>query len=119
MERIDCAVIGAGVWGRPDDPSGVRTLERTGSLDFHDNGLTTIELSVAFALNHPAVSSVIIGPRTAEHLEAYLKAATVQLGDDVLDQIDQIVDPGTHFVERDTGRDTPSLQPAALRRNRR
>jgi ABC-type transport system substrate-binding protein len=30
--------------------------------------------------------------------------------------IDEIVDPGTHFLERDTGRDTPSLQPAALRR---
>ena len=30
--------------------------------------------------------------------------------------IDAIVDPGTQFIERDTGRDTPSLQPAALRR---
>lgn len=83
-----------------------------------ENGLTLIELAVAFALNHPAVSSVIIGPRTAEHLERYLKAATVELGDDVLDRIDEIVDPGTQFLERDTGRDTPSLQPAALRRNR-
>jgi aryl-alcohol dehydrogenase-like predicted oxidoreductase len=82
------------------------------------NGLTLIELSVAFALNHPAISSVIIGPRTIEHLEAYLKAATVELSTDVLNRIDEIVDPGTHFLERDTGRDTPSLQPAALRRNR-
>ncbi|MET7403352.1 aldo/keto reductase [Dactylosporangium sp. NPDC005572] len=83
-----------------------------------DNGLTLIELAVAFALGHPAVSSVIIGPRTAEHLEAYLKAAGVELDDDVLDRIDAIVDPGTHFLERDTGRDTPSLQPAALRRGK-
>ena len=82
-----------------------------------DNGLTLVELAVAFALNHPAISSVIIGPRTAEHLEAYLKAATVELSADVLDRIDSIVDPGTQFLERDTGRDTPSLQPAALRRN--
>jgi len=80
------------------------------------NGLTLIELAVAFALNHPAISSVIIGPRTADHLEAYLKAATVELSDDVLDRIDEIVEPGTHFIERDTGRDTPSLQPQALRR---
>ncbi|MET7336912.1 aldo/keto reductase [Nonomuraea sp. NPDC005650] len=84
-----------------------------------DNGLTLVELAVAFALNHPAVSSVIIGPRTLEHLESYLKAATVELGEDVLDRIDEIVDPGTHFLERDTGRDTPSLQPAALRRENR
>ncbi|MFE7225098.1 aldo/keto reductase [Nocardioides sp. NPDC057577] len=84
-----------------------------------ENGLTLIELAVAFALNHPAVSSVIIGPRTADHLESYLKATTVELSDDVLDRIDEIVDPGTQFLERDTGRDTPSLQPDALRRRRR
>jgi aryl-alcohol dehydrogenase-like predicted oxidoreductase len=83
-----------------------------------DNGLTLVELSIAFALNHPAISSVIIGPRTQEHLETYLKASTVQLSDAVLDRIDEIVDPGTQFHDRDTGRDTPSLQPAALRRNR-
>jgi aryl-alcohol dehydrogenase-like predicted oxidoreductase len=83
-----------------------------------DNGLTLVELSIAFALNHPAISSVIIGPRTQEHLEAYLKASTVQLTDEILDRIDEIVDPGTQFHDRDTGRDTPSLQPAALRRDR-
>jgi aryl-alcohol dehydrogenase-like predicted oxidoreductase len=84
-----------------------------------DSGLTLVDLAVAFALNHPAVSSVIIGPRTQEHLEAYLKAATVELGTEILDRIDEIVDPGTHFLERDTGRDTPSLQPAALRKESR
>ena len=84
-----------------------------------DNGLTLVDLALAFALNHPAVSSVIIGPRTPGHLESYLKAATVKLGADILDRIDEIVDPGTHFLERDTGRDTPSLQPAALRRENR
>jgi aryl-alcohol dehydrogenase-like predicted oxidoreductase len=81
-----------------------------------DNGLTLPELAVAFALNHPAVSSVIIGPRTQAHLEAYLKAATVELTPEILDAVDEIVVPGTQFLERDTGRDTPSLQPAALRR---
>ncbi|MEU4227891.1 aldo/keto reductase [Nonomuraea sp. NPDC026600] len=84
-----------------------------------DNGLTLVDLALAFALNHPAVSSVIIGPRTLDHLESYLQAATVKLSADVLDRIDEIVDPGTHFLERDTGRDTPSLQPAALRRENR
>jgi aryl-alcohol dehydrogenase-like predicted oxidoreductase len=83
-----------------------------------DNGLSLVELAVGFALNHPAISSVIIGPRTQDHLEAYLKAATVELSDDILDRIDDIVDPGTQFIERDTGRDTPSLTPAALRRQR-
>lgn len=81
-----------------------------------DNGLTLPELAVAFALNHPAVSSVIIGPRTHAHLETYLKATTVELSPEILDAIDEIVDPGSQFLERDTGRDTPSLQPSALRR---
>lgn len=81
-----------------------------------DNGLTLVELSIAFVLNNPAVTSAIIGPRTQEHLESYLKATTVRLSPDVLDRIDEIVDPGTQFLERDTGQHTPSLQPAALRR---
>ncbi|WP_436534559.1 aldo/keto reductase [Actinoplanes sp. HUAS TT8] len=82
-----------------------------------EHGLSLIELAVAFALNHPAISSIIIGPRTAEHLDTYLKAATVRLSADILDRIDRIVEPGTHFLERDTGVDTPSLQPDQLRRN--
>ncbi len=82
-----------------------------------ENGLSLVELSIGFALNHPAISSVIIGPRTHDHLESYLKAATIELSDEVLDRIDQIVEPGTQFLERDTGRDTPSLQPSALRRS--
>lgn len=81
-----------------------------------ENGLALTDLATAFALNHPAVSSVIIGPRTADHLDAYLAAADVRLGADVLDRIDGIVSPGTQFHDRDTGVDTPSLQPAALRR---
>ncbi len=81
-----------------------------------ENGLSLVELAIGFVLNHPAVTSAIIGPRTQDHLTDYLKAATVRLDEHVLDRIDEIVDPGTQFLERDTGQDTPSLQPAALRR---
>lgn len=85
-----------------------------------ENDRSLVDVSIAFALNHPAVSSVIVGPRTREHLDAYLAAAAragdEPLTDEILDRIDQIVAPGTQFLERDTGRDTPSLQPAALRR---
>lgn len=85
-----------------------------------EDGRSLVELAVGFALNHPAVTSIIVGPRTGEHLRAYLDAAVAvadrPLSDAVLDRIDEIVDPGTQFLERDTGRDTPALQPAALRR---
>jgi aryl-alcohol dehydrogenase-like predicted oxidoreductase len=78
-------------------------------------GLTLVELAVAFGLTHPDVSSVVVGPRTPSHLDAYVQGSFVQLGDDVLDAIDRIVPPGTHLLERDTGAATPALTPERLR----
>ena len=57
-------------------------------------GLTLIQMALAFVVRHPAVTSAIVGPRTLEHLEGYLAADGVVLGDDVLDRIDAIVAPG-------------------------
>ncbi|WP_330301949.1 MULTISPECIES: aldo/keto reductase [unclassified Streptomyces] len=57
-------------------------------------GLTLIELAVAFVINHPGVTSAIIGPRTMDQLEAFLPAAHVTLSSDVLDAIDEIVPSG-------------------------
>jgi aryl-alcohol dehydrogenase-like predicted oxidoreductase len=57
-------------------------------------GLTLIQMAVVFVTRHPAVTSAIIGPRTMEHLEAYLAADGIALSDDLLDRIDQIVAPG-------------------------
>ncbi len=57
-------------------------------------GLTLIQMATAFATNHPAVTSTIIGPRTMEHLDAYLAADGITLSSELLDRIDQIVPPG-------------------------
>ncbi|WP_416968089.1 aldo/keto reductase [Streptomyces sp. 4F14] len=57
-------------------------------------GLTLIELAVAFVINHPGVTSAIIGPRTMQQLEAFLPAADVTLTPELLDSIDEIVAPG-------------------------
>jgi aryl-alcohol dehydrogenase-like predicted oxidoreductase len=57
-------------------------------------GITLIQLAIAFATRHPAVTSAIIGPRTMEHLESYLAVDEVELSTDVLDRIDAIVPPG-------------------------
>ena len=59
-----------------------------------ESGLTLVQLATAWAARHPAVSSVVIGPRTIEQLEGYLAADGVVLGDAVLDRIDAIVPPG-------------------------
>jgi aryl-alcohol dehydrogenase-like predicted oxidoreductase len=56
-------------------------------------GLTLIQMAVAFATRHPAVTSAIIGPRTMEHLDSYLAADGIELPADLLDRIDEIVPP--------------------------
>ncbi|MEV0383612.1 aldo/keto reductase [Nonomuraea sp. NPDC050643] len=79
-------------------------------------GLTLIELSLAFTLRHPAVTSAIIGPRTMEHLESQLTAGGVRLSDDVLDRIDEIIPPGVTLNPADAGWEPPELGDASLRR---
>jgi aryl-alcohol dehydrogenase-like predicted oxidoreductase len=79
-------------------------------------GMTLIEMAIAFVIRHPAVTAAIIGPRTMEHLESQLPAAEVELGDDLLDRIDEIVAPGVNLSEADVGWQNPALEPAARRR---
>ncbi|WP_329459126.1 aldo/keto reductase [Streptomyces sp. NBC_01497] len=64
-------------------------------------GLPMPHLATAFVRAHPAVTSVLIGPRTPEHLAGLLSGADVVLGDDVLDRIDEIVPPGTDLNHND------------------
>jgi aryl-alcohol dehydrogenase-like predicted oxidoreductase len=79
-------------------------------------GISMIELALAFVLEHPAVSSAIIGPRTMEQLETQLPAANVRLEPTVLDRIDEIVQPGTNVNPEDVGWQPPALADTQLRR---
>jgi len=81
-----------------------------------ESGLTLIELAVSFVINHPAVTSAIIGPRTMEQLEAFLAVADVTLSTEVLDRIDEIVPPGLTMNPEDNSYGANELTPAALRR---
>ncbi|MGW4580611.1 aldo/keto reductase [Rhodococcus sp. YH1] len=82
-----------------------------------DLGLSLVQLAVAFVLSHRDVSSAIVGPRTLDHLEAYLAAGEVTLSDETLDRIDEIVPPGQVFRERDTGKIPEALADPSLRRS--
>ena len=55
-------------------PQNQRKLDAAESLAqlAEDAGMTLIHLALAFVLRHPAVTSAIIGPRTAEHLASQL-----------------------------------------------
>jgi len=67
-----------------------------------ESGLTLVQLATAWAVRHPAVSSVVIGPRTLQQLDGYLAADTIQLSDDVLDRVDAVVPPGVTLDVVDT-----------------
>ncbi|MFB6628686.1 aldo/keto reductase [Streptomyces sp. NPDC056362] len=79
-------------------------------------GCSLPELAIAFAAAHPAVTSVIIGPRTMEQLEGLLKGAPVVLTDEALDRIDAIVPPGTNLYQPDGAWRSPVLTDPSLRR---
>ena len=84
--------------GRYDasDPSNAAKLDAADALGAlaDETGITLIQMAIAFATRHPAVTSAIIGPRTMEHLDGYLAADGIELSTDVLDRIDEIVPPG-------------------------
>ncbi|MBM3658259.1 MAG: aldo/keto reductase [Actinobacteria bacterium] len=85
-----------------------------------DAGISLTHLALAFAAEHPAVSSVLIGPRTAEQLDDLLDAADLVLDAEVLDAVDALVPPGIDVDPvADAGWTRPWLaEPAARRRVR-
>jgi aryl-alcohol dehydrogenase (NADP+) len=60
-----------------------------------DAGVSLTHLAHAFVLEHPTVTSAIIGPRTMEQLDDALAGADLRLDEAILDAIDEIVPPGT------------------------
>ncbi len=101
-------------------PENVAKLDAVTALGqlADEAGITLIELALAFLLEHPAVTSPIIGPRTFEQLESQLPSVDVRLGEDVLDRIDEIVPPGTTLSAADGGWVPPALSDRQLRRSR-
>jgi aryl-alcohol dehydrogenase-like predicted oxidoreductase len=58
-------------------------------------GVPLARFANAWALRHPAVTSVIVGPRTLEQLEDSLAALEVTITDEDAARIDELVPPGT------------------------
>ncbi|POX58625.1 aldo/keto reductase [Streptomyces sp. Ru62] len=80
-------------------------------------GLPLPHLAIAFVRAHPAVTAVLIGPRRPEHLADLLAGADVELGDDLLDRIDDIVPPGVDLHSGDFYiSPTPPITDKRLRR---
>lgn len=99
-------------------PENARKAEAVTALSkvAAEAGLMLPHLATAFVRSHPAVTSVIIGPRTLDQLDSMLEGAEVTLGADVLDRIDAIVPPGTDLNPADNYYLPPALADASLRR---
>jgi aryl-alcohol dehydrogenase-like predicted oxidoreductase len=79
-------------------------------------GMPLSHLATAFVRAHPAVTSVLVGPRRPEHLSDLLAAADVELDEDILDRIDEIVPPGVNLNQDDIFYDAPALLDKRRRR---
>ncbi|MGG7572089.1 aldo/keto reductase [Streptomyces sirii] len=99
-------------------PENARKAEAVAALSevAADAGLSLPHLATAFVRSHPAVTSVIIGPRTLDQLDSLLEGSPVTLGAEVLDRIDAIVPPGTDLNRADSYYLPPAIEDASLRR---
>jgi len=102
-------------------PENQRKLEAADALAniAEKAGLSLPVMAVAFVINHPGVTSAIIGPRTMEQLTSQLDAAEVRLDDETLDAIDEVVPAGTNFNAADAGYVAPAVASAWRRRRPR
>ena len=106
-QRFDMAV--------PANRARLDAVEQLAKLA-DEAGLTMIQLALGFVTAHPAVTSALIGPRTLDHLHSQLAAADTVLSADVLDAIDEIVDPGIDLAPEEKIDTPPALLDPALRR---
>ena len=100
----------------PSIPENAAKLEIVEQLTALATGIgrTLPELALAFPIAHPAVTSVIIGPRTLPQLEQLLSGAALALDDETLDRIDKIVPAGSNHYR--TAWRPPGLDDRAARR---
>ena len=80
-------------------------------------GVSLTHMAHAFVLEHPAITSAIIGPRTMEQLDDALAGADLRLDEATLDAIDEIVAPGADVSAGDPWQ-APGLAKSARHRPR-
>ena len=69
----------------------LRVVDRLRQLANEELGMTLAQLAVAWTLHNPAVHVAIVGTRDPKHVDEALAAADLDLGTEVLQQIDRIM----------------------------
>ncbi len=62
-------------------------------------GISLAELSLAWLMQRPGITSPICGPRTAEHVRSALRACEVALTPEELARVDEVIPPGTNVTD--------------------
>ena len=82
------------------------------------SGLPLSHFATAWVLEHPDVTSAIIGPRTMAQLEDSLAGADVRLDTDALDAVDEVLPPGSDINPTDPSSAPRELDARYRRRHR-
>jgi len=106
-------------WSAEEASSVARKHDLVGRLAelASEAGVSPSHLAYAFVLEHPAVTSAIVGPRLLHHLEDALGAAEVRLPREVLDRVDELCRPGEDVEPRDALIVNANLRRTARRRS--
>ncbi len=84
-----------GAFANRDNDTALAAVEKY--LDFCENrGCEPAHFALAWCAAQPGITSPIIGPRTQDQLENYLKAMELKITEDDAAKIDSIFPPGTH-----------------------
>ena len=100
---------------KPENQRKLDVIERLVPIA-DSEGISLTEMAVAWTLEHPGVTSSIIGPRTLEQLKGLLGTAEIRLSREALDAIDEAVPPGTTLNPADLGYEPVYLRPWERRR---
>ncbi|HEX6310382.1 MAG TPA: aldo/keto reductase family protein [Acidimicrobiia bacterium] len=76
-------------WMRPEVLDAVQALRPIAD----EAGATIGQLALAWCLREPWVASVIVGATKTSHVDDNVAAADLELGDDVLDRVDEVLEP--------------------------
>ena len=76
-------------WMRPEVLDAVQALRPVAE----EIGCSLAQLALAWCLREPWVSSVIVGATKTSHVDDNVAAADLDLGDDVLDRVDELLEP--------------------------
>lgn len=82
-------------------------------------GIELSHMGIAFVLQHPAVTTALVGGGKVAYMEKHLAGVDVRLTDDILDRIDEIVPPGVNMNPADRGYVPSSIMDKTLRRRAR